>query len=89
MRDGAYENRWSPFDPEWYQQAFDKFISTADQLFNQEDILAQGYVLPDADGSKSSVFRRNAVLNNSFNEQALRETLKDIYLFADPRQRAP
>ena len=80
MRDGAYENRWSPFDPEWYQQAFDKFISTADQLFNQEDILAQGYVLPDADGSKSSVFRRNAVLNNSFNEQALRETLKDIYL---------
>ena len=75
-----HENRWSPFDPEWYKLAFDKFISTADMLFNQNDIINQGYVIPDADGSKSSVFRNNAVLNNSFNEQALRETLKDIYL---------
>ena len=74
------ENRWSPFDPEWYQQAFDKFISTADRLFNEQDIIDAGYVIPDADGSKSSVFRNEAVLNNSFNEEALRETLKDIYL---------
>lgn len=75
-----YENLWSPFDPKWYQQAFDKFISTADQLFNQDLILQEGYHLPDHDGSKSSVFRNNAVLNNSFNETLLRETLKDIYL---------
>ena len=74
------ENRWSPFDPEWYKYAFDKFISTAEQLFYQNEIIAQGYVLPDSDGAKSSVFRRNAVLNNSFNEGLLRETLKDIYL---------
>ena len=74
------ENHWSPFDPEWYEQAFDKFISTADNLFNQQDIIDAGYVLPDADGSKSSVFRNEAVLNNSFNEEKLRETLTDIYL---------
>ena len=74
------KNKWSPFDPEWYKQAFDKFISTADELFNQDEIIKQGYDIPDSDGSKSSVFRNNAVLNNSFNEKALRETLKDIYL---------
>ena len=74
------ENRWSPFDPEWYQYAFDKFIATADQLFNQDEIISQGYVIPDSDGSKSSVFRKSAVLNNTFNEKMLRETLKDIYL---------
>ncbi len=74
------EHHWSPFDPEWYKQAFDKFISTADNLFNQQDIIDAGYVLPDADGSKSSVFRNEAVLNNSFNEEKLRETLTDIYL---------
>lgn len=74
------ENRWSPFDPEWYKMAFDKFISTAEQLFNQNDIIAQGFTLPDADGTRSSAFRKDAILNNSFNEEKLRETLKDIYL---------
>ena len=74
------DDRWSPFDPGWYQSAFDKFISTAEELFNQNDIIEQGYVVPDADGSKSSIFRRDAILNNSFNESLLRETLKDIYL---------
>lgn len=73
-------NRWSPFDPKWYQEAFDNFISTADQLFNQELIIKQGYHIPDADGSRSSVFRNNAILNNSFNEKDLRDTLRDIYL---------
>ena len=80
MREDMYENRWSPFDPKWYQLAFDKYISTADQLFNTDDIIQQGYYIPDADGSRSSVFRNSAVLNNSFNEKLLRETLKDIYL---------
>ena len=42
MRDDMYENRWSPFDPKWYQNAFDKYISTADQLFNTDDIIQQG-----------------------------------------------
>ena len=80
MRDDMYENRWSPFDPKWYQNAFDKYISTADQLFNTDDIIQQGYEIPDADGSRSSIFRNTSVLNNSFNEKLLRETLKDIYL---------
>ena len=79
MRNDMYENNWSPFDPQWYQAAFDQFISTADQLFNQNLIIQQGFKIPDIDGSKSSVFRNEAVLNNSFNEQKLRETLKDIY----------
>lgn len=74
------EHKWSPFDPKWYKDAFDKFIYTADQLFNTDMILKQGYYLPDKDGSKSSIFRNEAVLNNSFNEKLLRETLKDIYL---------
>lgn len=73
------EKPWSPFDPEWYKLAFDKFISTADELFNEQDIIDEGYTLPDADGSKSSVFRNELKLNNSFNEKALRETLEDIY----------
>ena len=75
-----YIKTWSPFDPGWYKDAFDKFISTADELFYKSEIAKQGYDLPDADGSKSSVFHRDAVLNNSFNEKLLRETLKDIYL---------
>lgn len=74
------DKRWSPFDPEWYKEAFDKFIYTADQLFNTDLILQQGFCVPDVDGSRSSVFRNEAVLNNSFNEKQLRETLKDIYL---------
>ena len=40
-------NRWSPFDPNWYQHAFDKFISTAEQLFNQDEIIKQGYYIPN------------------------------------------
>lgn len=74
------EGRWSPFDPAWYQQAFDKFISTADELFYQDEIIKSGFNLPDGDGSRSSVFRKDAILNNSFNEAVLRGTLRDIYL---------
>ena len=73
-------DRWSPFDPKWYSEAFDKYTSTATQLFNTNDIIEQGYHIPDKDGSRSSIFRNEAVLNNSFNEEALRNTLKDIYL---------
>lgn len=80
--------RWSPFDPAWYQQAFDKFISTADELFYQDEIIRSGFVLPDRDGSHSSVFHRDAILNNSFNEGALRQTLKDIYLNSTHRLKA-
>lgn len=80
MRNDMYEGRWSPFDPQWYQAAFDKFISTADQLFNSDLIIQQGFNLPDADKSRSSVFRKDAILTNTFNENDLRETLKDIYL---------
>ena len=80
MRDNMYENKWSPFDPKWYSQAFDKFISTADELFNTDLIIEQGYHIPDSDGSRSSIFRNEAVLNNSFSENKLRETLKDIYI---------
>lgn len=79
MRDDIYENIWSPFDPVWYQKAFDKPISTADQLLNQSSIIEQGYSIPDKDGSKSSIFRNDAILNNSFNESVLRDSLKEIY----------
>ena len=73
------KNKWTPFDPTWYQDAFDTFISTAEMLFNQNNIINQGYHIPDADGSRSSVFRNEAILNNSFNEDVLRETLREIH----------
>ena len=73
------DNTINPFDPRWYKDAFDKFGSAADQLDAQNAIIDQGYHIPDADGSKSSVFRNNAVLNNSFNEEILKESLRDIY----------
>ena len=82
------QHKWSPFDPRWYQLAFERYISTAEELFNTDTIKQQGYYLPDADGSKSSVFRNNAVTNNSFNEQKLRETLEDIYLNDSNRLKA-
>lgn len=74
------DNNWNPFDPSWYKDAFDRFGSTADQLSLHNDILDDGYCIPDSDGSRSSVIRNEAVLNNSFNEKDLRESLKDIYL---------
>lgn len=74
------DNVWSPFDPEWYKVAFDKYTSTADELFRRDEIIGQGFTIPDVDGSKSSVFRRSAVLNNTFDEEVLRETLRDIYI---------
>ena len=88
MRSDTYEGLWSPFIPEWYQQAFDKYISTDDQLFNQDEIIKMGFNVPDSDGSKSSVFHSNAVLNNSFDENKLRDTLKDIYLNSSSKLRA-
>ena len=80
MRNTVQDNKWSPFDPEWYHDAFDKHTSVDEELFNKDEIIRAGYVVPDSDGSKSSVFRQEASMNNSFNEEALRETLKQIYL---------
>ena len=85
LNNDKFDVRWSPFDPEWYKDAFDKFINTADMLFNQNAIIEQGYHIPDVDGSRSSVFRNEVVLNNSFNEKILRDTLMDIYLNSSHR----
>ncbi|MBD5585443.1 MAG: hypothetical protein HDQ88_10205 [Clostridia bacterium] len=74
-----HETLWSPFDPEWYPKAFDKYPSTADELFSMDSIAEAGYWIGDSDGSKSSVFRNNAVTNNSFNEEVLKDTLFSIY----------
>jgi len=68
------------YNPQWYRDAFDEYLSTADMISNHNDVIEQGYHIPDSDGSRSSVFRNNAVLNNSFDEQVLRESLTDIYL---------
>lgn len=80
MGNDKYDVRWSPFDPEWYQHAFDKPINVGDMADNQDEIISQGFELPDLDGSRSSIFRNEAVLNNSFNEDLLRESLKDIVM---------
>lgn len=55
-------------------------ICVADQIEKTNQLIKDGYVIPDLDGSKSSIIRKEAVLNNSFNEDDIRETLKDIYL---------
>lgn len=57
-----------------------EYISTADQTFITNKLIEEGYIIPDSDGSKSSVKRNEAVMNNSFSEKDIRETLKDIYL---------
>ena len=80
MGNDKYDVRWSPFDPEWYQHAFDKPINVGDMADNQDAIISKGFELPDLDGSRSSIFRNEAVLNNSFNEDLLRESLKDIVM---------
>lgn len=68
------------YNPSWYSEAFDKFNSIAEELFRQNKLSDDGYVIPDADGSKSTIKRNDAILNNSFNELALREALHDIYM---------
>ena len=80
MKKDYNENNWSPFVPEWYKNAFDKFISNEEILDKINSIIEQEYCIPDSDGSKSSILRNEAIINNSFNENILRETLKDIYL---------
>ena len=79
MSDVNHEEYWSPFDPKWYNKAFDKYISGGDELFKVDSIISEGYHIPDIDGSKSTAFRNDAVLNNTFNEEVLKETLFDIY----------
>lgn len=60
-------------------------LSYEEEWEKQQSIFDSGYELPDADGSRSSVIRKEAVLNNSFNEEAVRETLKSIYLNSTDR----
>ena len=83
-----YGGIWNPFDPSWYQSAFDRYTSTAEELFRQDEIIQAGFQIPDGDGSKSSVFRADAVLNNSFSEEKLRNTLRTIYLNQSHRLKA-
>lgn len=74
------DNKINPFDPSWYNEAFDKDINPSDQLDKLNSMINEGYILPDKDGARSSIIRNNAILNNTFNENDLRESLKDIYL---------
>jgi hypothetical protein len=83
-----YENKWSPFDPEWYQKAFDQNISTADQLFNRNTLISEGYEIPDYDGTRSSAFRKDAITTNTFSQDKVVETLKDIYLNSSHKLKA-
>ena len=32
MSNDIYDVRWSPFDPKWYKDAFDKPINVADKI---------------------------------------------------------
>lgn len=66
--------------PEWYDKAFDSYISTGEELDNKNVVQDKGYMIPENDGSKSSIAHDAAVINNSFNEKSIRDSLQDIYL---------
>jgi len=57
----------------------DEYPNTAEINEYKDNLVKEGYVLPDSDGSKSSIIRNSAVLNNSFNEKLLNESLKELY----------
>lgn len=66
--------------PKWYKDAFDDYPSFVEEMAKRDSIISDGYDLPDLDKSRSSQFKNEALLNNTFDETALRESLKDIYL---------
>ena len=78
-------NPYDPFTPEWYPLAFDSYIDTPDMQSNTDTVIASGYRVPDVDGSRSSIEYQRAILNNSFDEQILRETLNDVYINSSNR----
>lgn len=57
----------------------DTFPLTSEISEYRDKLSQEGYVLPDADGSKSSIIRNEAILNNSFNEKVLKESLDELY----------
>ncbi len=72
-------NPLDPFVPSWYHDAFDSYDSVSDVQANTNTVIGEGYSVPDADGSRSSLVRQAAILNNSFDERALNESLSIIY----------
>lgn len=66
-------------NPEWYQLAFDTYKPLPEELEDRNRLILQGFKLPDADGSRSDERFNEAILNNTFNEQALLESLRDLY----------
>jgi len=57
----------------------DDFPNTSDVNDYKDNLTKEGYVLPDSDGSRSSIIRNEAILNNSFNEELLNESLNELY----------
>lgn len=74
-----HDNMKNPFDPKFYQHAFDTFDSIADEQERRDDRIAEGYRFPDPDGARSSEDYKNAVTTNSFQQEALKESLFKIY----------
>ena len=74
-----HDNMQNPFDPKFYQQAFDTFDSIADEHDRRDDLLREGISIPDADGARSSEEYKNAITTNSFNLDAVKESLFHIY----------
>ena len=81
-------NPLDPFVPTWYRDAFDTYESVSDVQAKSDTVIGDGYCIPDADGSRSSLLRQSAILNNSFDEVALNESLNMIYNNTTKRQMA-
>jgi len=74
-----HDNMKNPFDPKFYQHAFDTFDSIADEQDRRDDQVVKGYRFPDPDGARSSEDYKNAVTTNSFQQEAVKESLFKIY----------
>lgn len=74
-----HDNMRNPFDPKFYQHAFDTFDSIADEQERRDDQILDGFRFPDPDGARSSETYKNAVTSNSFQQEAVKESLFKIY----------
>jgi len=63
----------------FYKDAFDTYISVAEEQDQRNKIIEEGYILPDIDGARSTTLRNYAATNNTFDEKALKDSLDDLY----------
>ena len=77
-----------PFAPKWYHDLMDSYESTADRQTKTDEVIAEGFKIPDTDGSRNSLITKEAILNNTFDYDILIESLNEIYHNSSNRLKA-